>query len=243
MRVRLLATTLLLLAAGASAARAEPGEDVRAAIDKLAQARSFAWTATYQHRSGSEAEEGVEEKGGYAVSSKTFDLTSGASHIELVRQGSKAVVNFGQGWQTFDEAVNAAGGGPRGRARATLVEMMRNDKPFATFARELLDHTKDLRKVGDAYEGTMSEAGAKAMLEAASSRVRVNRVRGSARFGVKDGVLSAVAFRLEASLNLDGREHAVNSTAAAEVKDVGTAKARVPDEARQKLAAQQDLPF
>ena len=57
-------------------------------------------------------------------------------------------------------------------------------------------------------------------------------------FWVKDGVLTKFEFNTQGKITAgqDNREMNINRTTTVEIKDVGTTKIEVPDEAKQKLS-------
>lgn len=100
-------------------------------------------------------------------------------------------------------------------------------------------HT-ELKADGDTVAGTLSETGAKLLLvHEGQNEITPLRARGTFRLWVKEGMLVKYEVKLEGTLAISTgsgrREVTVNQTATTLIKDVGTTKFEVPDEARKKL--------
>ena len=57
------------------------------------------------------------------------------------------------------------------------------------------------------------------------------------RFWLKDGALAKYEFNLQGSISFNGNDFDVNRTTTVEIKDVGSTKITVPDEAKKKLSS------
>ena len=64
----------------------------------------------------------------------------------------------------------------------------------------------------------------------------VSGAKGSAKFWVKDGVLSKYQYQVKGSMNFNGNDFDVDRTTTVEIKDVGTTKVAIPAEAQKKLS-------
>ena len=60
--------------------------------------------------------------------------------------------------------------------------------------------------------------------------------KGSAKFWVKDGVLSKYEYKVTGSMNFNGNDIDVDRTTTVEIKEVGTTKIEVPEGAKKKLS-------
>ena len=92
----------------------------------------------------------------------------------------------------------------------------------------------------NAFDAELTEAGAKEML---SFRGRqggdgpaVSGAKGTAKFWMKDGVVSKIEYHLQGSINFNGQDRDIDRTTTIEIKDVGTAKVEVPEEAKKKAS-------
>ncbi|HUR60557.1 MAG TPA: hypothetical protein VM029_22745 [Opitutaceae bacterium] len=101
---------------------AAPADDVKAAAKKLADAPSYAWTTTSEtvgSQFNAGPAEGVTEKGGYTVTTRSFNGNS----TQTVRKGDQSVSQNQEGnWLTREELMQqfanrgGSGGGNRGGA-------------------------------------------------------------------------------------------------------------------------------
>ena len=60
-------------------------------------------------------------------------------------------------------------------------------------------------------------------------------VQGTAKFWVKDGVLSKYQTKVKGTVSFNGNDRDVDRTTTVEIKDIGSTKVTVPDEAQKKL--------
>ena len=63
----------------------------------------------------------------------------------------------------------------------------------------------------------------------------VTNPTGSAKFWLKDGVLTKYEFKVKGSVSFNGNDMDVDRDTTVEIKDVGTTKVDVPDEAKKVL--------
>jgi hypothetical protein len=122
-----------------------------------------------------------------------------------------------------------------------MAQMLRDLKAPAAQAADIVSFTKELKKEGDVYTSDLTEAGAKNFLAfrrrgAGGEGPSVSDAKGSAKFWIKDGVLSKFEFKLTGKMDFGGNEMDVDRTTTVEVKDIGTTKVQVPDEANKKLS-------
>jgi len=100
----------------------------------------------------------------------------------------------------------------------------------------------DLKIDGDIVSGTLNDTAAKLLLvHAGQKEITPLAAAGTFRFWLKDGVLVKYEVKLEGKLavkvNGDRHEVEVHQTALTEIKNVGTTKFDVPDDAKKKLGA------
>ncbi len=100
----------------------------------------------------------------------------------------------------------------------------------------------DLKLEGDILSGTLSETAAKLLLvHAGQKEITPLKAGGTFRFWVRAGVLDKYEVKLEGTLAIqtrgDRHEVEVHQTALTEIKNVGTTKFEVPEDAKKKLGA------
>jgi len=155
-------------------------------------------------------------------------------------------VKSGDEWLTADEGKEsrARGEGGRGDRTQFLVRRAQQFKKPATTARELVDRVKALTKDGEGYSGELTPEGIKLLLAARGrpgggpgNGLDASRLRGTARFWVKDGVLSKYEHHLEGKMGgvRGNRQFEMNRTTTVEIKEVGSTKVVVAAEAKKKL--------
>jgi hypothetical protein len=231
--VRGILAGIVFLAGSAVVASAAGKEDVQAATKKLADSANYSWTTTVEGGFGPGPTEGKTQKDGTIVLKMTFRDNS----MEIVKQGDKGALKTEDGWKSFAEA--AEGDGQPGPA-SFISRMLQTFKAPAAQAEDLAGKTKELKKTGDAYEGELTEDGAKSLLSFGPRRgggeaPPIKNPKGSVKFMTKDGALSKYEFNVQCTINFGGEDRDINRTTTVEIKDVGSTKIELPDEAKAKL--------
>ena len=226
MKTHVLFGTMTLLAGSLIAADSGPKEDIIAAAKKLGDKPNYSWKTTVvvpesaQFKPG--PTEGQTEKDGFTH----LTLSFGDNTTKAVLKGDKAAVtNPEGGWQSLADLDNAEGPG------RFLGRILRNFKLPSAQAAELATGAKELKKDGDVYSGDLTEEGAKAQFRFGT----VSNPKGSVKFWVKDGALAKFEFKVTGKVDINGNEFDVDRTTTVEVKEVGTTKVNVPEEAKKKL--------
>jgi hypothetical protein len=104
---------------------------------------------------------------------------------------------------------------------------------------EAIDKLKELKSEGDGvYSGEFTPEGAKEQLappRAGGNAPTLADAKGSIKIWVKNGLLVKVESTMQGKMTIGQREIEINRTATTEIKDVGTTKIELPDEAKKKL--------
>lgn len=244
MKRNLFLLALTLLAGSLVAADTTPKDDVIAAARKLSETSAYSWTSTTEvaggNNRGGGPVEGKTDNAGYSL----ITLKRADNTIEAVIKDGKAAVKITDGWQTPTEIADAAAAGGLGENRnpgrmiARLVQAVR---PPAVQAAELAGKAKDIKKAGDAYESDLDEATVKEMLSLGRRREggdgpTVTGAKGSVRFWLKEGVLSKMELKTKGTVSFNGNDREMDRTITVEVKDVGTTKLEIPEEAKKKVS-------
>jgi hypothetical protein len=218
-----------------SVTAADSKADLEKAVKDLAGKANYSWKTTTTVPEGSRFRmgptEGQVEKDGLTH----VTMTMGENKTEMAMQGKKAAILGQDGaWQSVEELSTSEGPG------RFAGMMARNFKAPTTQAAELVGFTKELKKEGDAYTGDLTEDGIKQLVSfrrgAGAEAPAVANPKGNAKFWVKDGVLSKYEFHVEGTVTFNGNDREVNRTTTVEIKDVGTTKVQVPEEAKKKLS-------
>lgn len=238
--------TVALLAGTALAADA-PKDEVQNAAKKLADASGYSWKQTTENAGGGGGgggggrfrpgpTEGQTEKDGFTL----LKLTRGDNTVEVVLKGGKGAIKTEDGWKSLEEAAQDDGGGQPNPGRF-MAMMMRNFKAPATQAEELAGKVKELSKSEDAYSGDLTEEGAKSMLMFGrrgggnGNGPEISNAKGSAKFWTKDGVLSKYEYHVQGTVSFNGNDRDIDRTTTVEIKEIGSTKVDVPEDAKKKL--------
>jgi hypothetical protein len=213
---------------------ADAKDDVKAAALKLAAAPNYSWTALTEIERGQFTPApimGKAEKGGYAVVTSERDGNTSTA----VLKGGKGVQKTDDGWQTAEEIQAAAAGGGGGRGRGMLL---RSRLPGEE-AGKLVDKVKELKSADGVIGGDLSEDGAKELASfgrrPGGQAPEPKNAKGSAKFWVKDGQLAKVQVKISSTVSFNGEDRDMTRTTTYELKDVGTTKVEVPEDAKKKL--------
>jgi hypothetical protein len=225
-------TLMALFTGSLVAADSSPKDDVTNAAKKLAEKPNYSWHTTVVVPEDAPFHpgptEGKTEKGGFT----RVKLSFGDNTTEFVLKGDKSAVTNPDGvWQALSELDSSEGPG------RFLGGMIRNFKAPATQAGDIASSTKELKKDGDLYSSDLTEEGAKNLLRfRRGGDATVSNAKGSAKFWVKEGVLTKYEFKVTGSVSFNGNDMDVDRTTTIEIKDVGTTKVEVPEEAKKKLS-------
>ena len=236
MTKKLIYCAVAMLAASAYAADSSPKDEVKAAAKQLADKASYSWKTTTENanagggggRGPRGPSEGKIEKGGY-----TFISLPGrdGNKTDVFLKGEKGAAKTADGWKSIAELAAEEPGPGQFAAR-----MAKNFKAPAAQAEETADKTKELKKTDDSYKGDLTEDGAKSFLTF-GGRGEVSGAKGTATFWVKDGVLTKYSYHVEGKVTFNGNDRDVDRTTTIEIKDVGTTKVEVPEEASKKASS------
>lgn len=225
---------LAITALTASLFAADSKEEVTAAAKKLGEKANYSWRTTVvvpesaQFKPG--PTEGKTEKDGFTHVKMSF----GDRTMEAVIKGEKAAFTNQEGeWQKPEDVE-----GEQGRGRF-VAAMVRNIRTPAVQAADIAGGVKEFKKDGDAYSGDLTEEGAKSLMRfrrGGGDAPTINNAKGSAKFWIKDGVLSKYQFKVTGSMNFNGNDIDVDRDTTVEIKDVGATKVEVPEGAKKKLS-------
>jgi hypothetical protein len=224
-----------LLAGSLVAANAAPKDDLTAAAKKLAGKDNYAWKQTTENAGGGGfgggTSDGKIEKDGYLWLSLTMRDTT----IEAVKKGDKGAIKTADGWQSIAEATSGDPGPATFAARR-----LQTFKAPAAQIEDLAGKVKELKKDGDTYSGDLTEDGAKSQLmfggRAGANAPEISDAKGSIKIWVKDGVLSKYEISVKGKVSFNGNDRDVDRKTTVEIKDIGSTKITVPEDAAKKLS-------
>jgi hypothetical protein len=221
-------------------------DDVKSAAQKLGGADSYSWTTTREIANSQfnmGASHGKTQKDGLVW----LDMTMQDNTIEAYAKGSKGAVKTEDGWEAMDlspDAPRGGGGGGGGFNPGMMMGMqLRNFKAPAVAVADIVDKTKDLTKVGETYAGDLTEDGAKALMTfgrrggQGGQAPAVSNAKGSVKIWVKDGVITKYETKVSGTMkDRNGDDQDRNITTTVEIKNIGTTKIAVPDDAKKKMS-------
>lgn len=230
---------LAFCASTALAADSGAAAEAKAAAKKLGTQGNYSWTSTTKIEGGGGGgggnfragpTEGQADKEGWIHTSQTFN----DNKIETYLKAGKGAVKREDEWQTLEDLE----GDERGQFMARRIKAF---KAPAVEAEELAGLVKELKKGADgSLSGDLTDEGAKGLLTRTGRRQGGSEPtgsKGSAKFWVKDGVLSKYEYQVQGSFKRDdGEERKVDRTTTVEIKEVGTTKLTVPAEVKKKLS-------
>ncbi len=238
----------------ASFSAANPKEELAAAIDKIFNASTYAWVASTEMANApfpSAKSEGVAEKDGYTVVTRTMNGTT----TQSVAKGNRLVTQNRDGdWLTPDEMRARFGGGrgttsggsPTTRAPGGQPSGVRVSTGFMTESMSPITRVKFLvpklanlqlsegalvaTVAGDAAQTWFSSNGA------STTTFGPKYTAATVKFWLKENELTKYSLSYSAKITRpDDDETEVNTTMIIDFKNVGTAKIEVPAAAKQKL--------
>jgi hypothetical protein len=225
--------TIVFLAGLALAADA--GKDtVSAATKKLADASNYSWKTTTEMGGNSQFRpgptEGKAEKGGLT----SVSMARGNNTTEIVIQGTKGAIKIDDGWKSLEEVAGDQQGPGRFMAR-----MVQSFKAPAAQAQDLVSKVQDLKEADGAYAGDLTEEGAKSFMSfggrGGANAPEISGAKGSAKFWVKDGTLTKFEYRVQGKMTFNNNERDIDRTVTTEIKDIGSTKLDIPEEAKKKI--------
>ncbi|MFN3486228.1 MAG: hypothetical protein ACK44W_12200, partial [Planctomycetota bacterium] len=188
-----------------------------------------------------EAEEEAWEDSGHPGTALGETETAGADAIPGLEELAERLAACSAFRQAAEELRRPADGAQQRRDPAAFAARRLADfKSPAALAESLADKAKELKdEGGGVYAGELSEEAARELLSTGrrggQGAPSVSGAKGSVRFWLKEGMLVKYEYALQGKMTFGQREVDVNRTTVVEIKDVGTAKVEVPEEARAKL--------
>ncbi|MEI2725932.1 MAG: hypothetical protein V9H26_21175 [Verrucomicrobiota bacterium] len=150
-------------------------------------------------------------------------------------KGEKGAAKAMEGWQTFDEIAQAGG------TAAAVVRYLRSYKTPMTEAANLAGKVKEFTETDGAIAGELNDEAVKELLLLGSRQregqpaPKTTDAKGAVKFWIKAGALTKFEIKVSGKVTAGERELNLNRTTTVELKDVGTTKLEMPDEAKAKL--------
>lgn len=231
MKTFLLTCAISITATALLAADESPKDQVVAAAKRLGDQTNYTWTTTIVVPEDAQFHpapiQGKTEKDGFThVSTSFMDNT-----VELALKGGNSAFTDRDGaWQSAKDAEGEEGPG------RFMAMWARNLQTPAQEAAELAGLVKEFKKDGDVYSGDLTDEGAKTKLTFRGGNASVSGEKGSAKFWIKDGVLTKYEYKVKGTVNWNGNDFENDRDTTVEIKDVGATKVEVPEAAKKKLS-------
>jgi hypothetical protein len=248
MLVRKLAVgmALALAFAAGSAVRAADVDDAQAAVKKLADAANYSWSSAVQGGRGNQTPvEYKAEKDGY--STFTYAGFQGGDPTDIVMKGDKGVAKMADGWKSMAELQKAADDAGGFSPEMMVLSRISSFAMPAAQAKGLLEKAKNVKKEGDSFSGDLAEASAKDLMTfrfpgrggpggGDVPTMTISNAKGTIKITTKDGAMNKMEVHLTGTRTFNEQENPVDQTTTITIKDVGSTKVTVPDEAKKKMA-------
>jgi hypothetical protein len=248
--IRTLLAMITVLTLAAPVLRADPKDDIQAAIQKLGDSPSYSWSTNISGGFGRGTQDGKTQKDGYS----TVTMQIRDSSFDIVIKGVKTVLKTDSGWKTPSEVISDEGGdnagGPPGPEFLAAI-MARNFKTPAQQALDNIDALSNIQKTDNGYTADLSEDAIKAMVarprrpsattnpDAATSMPspNISNASGNVKITISGGNLTQLMVHVTATITINGNDRDVDRTTTTTFKDVGSTTVDVPDDAKAKLAS------
>ena len=120
-----------------------------------------------------------------------------------------------------------------------VARMLLAFKAPAEEVADLAAKTKELKLADGVYSGDLTTNAIQDRLRfgrrSGGNPPDVSGAKGSVKFWLKDGSLAKYEFSVQGTVTVNGNDRDVDLKNAVEIKDVGTTKVTVPEEAAKKL--------
>ena len=225
----------MLLVAGTLLADSK--DDVVNAAKALGEKDNYSWKSTIEMGGGGNFRpgptEGKTEKGGATYLESSF----GDNKIESVLKGKKGAVKTEEGWQSIEELT--ADGAARGPGTFAARRLLTFKAPAAD-AQDLAEKAKSLKSDEGVISGELTEEGVKAKMMFGGRRggaaPEISNAKGTVKFWIKDGLITKYEYHVQGTMSFNGNDRDIDSTTTVEIKDIGSTKVTIPEEAAKKLS-------
>jgi hypothetical protein len=126
-----------------------------------------------------------------------------------------------------------------------MARRMQNLKTPADEIQDVISKTGELKKDADVISGDLTKEGAESLLTAGfgrrggaggANRPPPKDAKGSVKIWLKDGAVAKYEVKVSGKVDRQGEETQMERNTTTEIKDVGTTKIEVPDDAKKKLS-------
>jgi len=233
MKEKILFGAITLLAGSLLAADPTPLDAVKDAAKSLGEKANYSWTTTLDLGGDmSGTIEGKAEKGG----ATSLVLSAAGQELNAVVKGDKGAVKVDDAWKPLKAVVEDKDQQEPMRIAARMLQSLKSP---AVEAADLAAKSKELKLADGVYSSDLTADGIKDLVsnirQTAGGSLEVSGAKWSVKFWLKDGSISKYESSMSGTAKYDGDDHEVNLKNTVLIKDVGTTKVTVPEEAAKKL--------
>jgi hypothetical protein len=236
MKTRLLTGLVATLATGLLAADSNPKDKLANAAKQLAGKPNYSWTTSTTEADGTSGRLGPID--GKADKEKlTFlSFAVGGVPVEVYMKADKGAAKALEGWMTLDEIAQTSG------TAAAVVRYLKSYKAPAAQSADLVNNLNGLKEAEEVVSGELKDEPLKELLLVGTRRrdgqeePKINDGKGTAKFWIKEGVLTKYELKVQGKVVAGERTLDIDRTTTVEIKDIGSTKLEVPDEAKQKMS-------
>ena len=225
-----------IMASWLSAADSSPIGKLTAAAKQLGDKGNYSWTMATKEADGGAGRLGPIDGKTDASKLMFLSLTPGGIPVEVYMKGDKGTARALEGWQTLDEIAQTGG------SAAAIVRYLKTYKAPAAQSAELAGDLKEVKEADGALSGELKDEALKKILiigmrqREGQEPPKITDSMGTVKFWVKEGALTKYEINVQGKITSGERVNDINRTMTIEIKDVGTTKIEVPEEAKPKLS-------
>lgn len=222
-----------MLAASLLAVDSSTENELRAAVKRLGD--NYSWHVALKDPASHAEVDPAPMDGMLADGIISICMQRKEGKTEILLMGAKgAVKRRGKPWESFSalERGDDFGG-------MFIARLWMSYKAPAAQAAELAGKTKDLACRGDLYSGDLTEEGARSLLWFRGPRDGedpiIRDAKGSAKFWLKNGQLWKCEYKVQGAITFGGKESNSSPTITVEIKNVGSTRIDIPEDAKSSL--------
>jgi hypothetical protein len=241
------------MAARAALVSADPPDDIKAGLQKLADAQNYSWTTKIENANGGGFGSGTTDGKAQQDGLTYVHMNRRNTDFEIYIEGQKIAVKGQDGtWQSLDDAANADDGNGGPNPMRFMSIMLRNFKSPIQQAKDQADKLTNIQKTDNGYSADLSPDAAKAVLNPFAGRpattnpddnnnapqIDVSDAKASVTFSIQDGAVTKIVMHVTGSISFNGGDpRDVDRTTTTDFSNVGSTTIDVPDDAKAKLGA------
>jgi hypothetical protein len=230
MKMKLMLSAVAAFTGSLIVTHAGPADDVAAAAKKLGGQPGYSWHQTVVVPEDSQFKPGPTD--GKTADGLTYvRLSFGDNTTEIFMKGTNAVLsNPDGGWQTLADLASDDQGPGR-----FMVGFVRNLRVPAEQAADLAAGAKDLQAKDGVYSSDLTPDAAKKMLAFRRGGAGASNATGTVQFWVANGELTKYEYHVKGTISFNGNDREIDRDTTVEIKDVGSTKITMPDDAKKLM--------